>query len=82
VNVQLVGNLKAGEGRMGTQGTILLENPVNHNQLTADDLVEQVKNATFLFTSRACYFNKFLNVYFYWSYLVLLIICMSFAIKK
>lgn len=43
VNVQLVAGLAAGEGRTGTQGTVLLENPDGHGQLTADDLLLQVQ---------------------------------------
>ena len=42
VNVQLCGGLSAGEGRSGTQATVLLENPVGQNLLSLENLKEQV----------------------------------------
>ena len=42
VNVELCGDLAAGEGRTGSQATVLLENPAGQNALSGDHLVEQV----------------------------------------
>ncbi|XP_050412605.1 isoleucine--tRNA ligase, cytoplasmic [Patella vulgata] len=43
VNVVLGGNLKAHEGLSGSQATILLENPVGQNKLSAENLLHQVQ---------------------------------------
>ncbi|XP_070193742.1 isoleucine--tRNA ligase, cytoplasmic-like isoform X2 [Littorina saxatilis] len=45
VNVQLCGDLTAGEGRTGTQATVLLENPAGQHGLSADQLLAQVQSA-------------------------------------
>ena len=42
VNVELCGDLAAGEGRTGSQATVLLENPAGQNALSGDHLVGQV----------------------------------------
>lgn len=44
VNVQLCGDLTAGEGRTGSQATVLLENPAGQNGLSAEHLVTQVRS--------------------------------------
>ncbi|KAL8620374.1 hypothetical protein ACOMHN_012999 [Nucella lapillus] len=43
VNVQLCDNVSAGEGRTGTQATVLLENPAGQNVLSAGQLLAQVQ---------------------------------------
>lgn len=42
VNVQLCGKIAAGEGRTGTSGTLLLENPAGQNLLSEDRVLQQV----------------------------------------
>ncbi|XP_025107548.1 isoleucine--tRNA ligase, cytoplasmic-like [Pomacea canaliculata] len=44
VNVQLCGKIAAGEGRTGTSGTLLLENPAGQNLLSEDKVLQQIQS--------------------------------------